>query len=113
MTHRTTAWVGMALKSSQPRRSASRKSERPILRTTNAEEVPKNSNLGLAKYCMAMARPPCSLSQGETARPQVARNQPHARKSRLSPANQVQREGALPDDTCRDRCSELSAMEAK
>src|SRR5229473_666434 len=103
----------MALKSSQPRRSASLKSERPILRTTNAEEVPKNNNLGLAKYCMAMARPPCSLSQGETARPQVAHISSHARKSRSSPANQVQQEGALPDHICRDRCSEPSVIEAR
>src|ERR1700722_5726209 len=102
----------MALKSSQPRRSASLKSERPILRTTNAVETPNNCSLGLTKYCVAMVRSPCSWSQGR-ARLQIARKQPHARKSRLSPANQVQREGALPDDTCRDRCSELSAIEAR
>src|ERR1700726_4052627 len=104
----------MALKSSQPRRNASLKSERPILRTTNALETANSCSLGLAKYCMAMA--PVSLlvvAGGKTARPQIARNQPPARKSRSSPANQVQREGALPDDTCRDRYSELSAMEAK
>ena len=55
----------MALKSSQPRRSASLKSERPILRTTNAVETPNNCSLGLAKYCVAMARSPCSWSQGK------------------------------------------------
>src|SRR6266436_893086 len=49
----------MALKSSQPRRSASLKSERPILRTTYAVETPNNCSLGLAKYCVAMA--PVSL----------------------------------------------------
>src|ERR1700719_1905322 len=103
----------MALKSSQPRRSASRKSERPILRTTYAEEVPKNSSLGLARYCMAMVRPPCPLSQGKTARPQVAHISSHARKSRSSPANQVQQERALPDDICRDRRSEPSVVEAR
>src|ERR1700730_18223104 len=103
----------MALKSSQPRRSASLKSERPILRTTKAVETPNNCSLGLAKYCVAMARFPCSWSQGEAARLQFARNQPHARKSRSSPANQVQREGALPDHPCRDQCTELSVIEAR
>src|ERR1700686_1614122 len=99
----------MAWKSSQPRRSASRKSARPILRTTKAVETPKICSLGLAKYCVTMAGSLLVVA-GETARLQIARNQPHARKSRSSPANQVQREGALPDDTCRDRSSDLSAM---
>src|SRR6476646_1326388 len=103
----------MALKSSQPRRSASLKSERPILRTTKAVETPNHCSLGLAKYGVAMARSPCSWVAGETASLHFARNQLHARKSRSSPANQVQREGALPDDTCRDRCSDLSAIEVR
>jgi hypothetical protein len=62
----------MALKSSQPRRSASLKSERPILRTTNAVETPNNCSLGLAKYCVAMAPVSLLWSQGKTARLQAA-----------------------------------------
>src|SRR6476620_3789603 len=65
----------MALKSSQPRRSASLKSERPILRTTNAVETPNNCSLGLAKYCVAMAA--VSLARGR-------RGENGALKSRVS-----------------------------
>src|SRR5258707_13628196 len=55
----------MALKSSQPRRSASLKSERLILRTTKAVETPNTCSLGLANT-VAMA--PVSLwSQGNGA----------------------------------------------
>src|SRR6202047_2957334 len=50
---------------SQPRRSASRKSARLILRTTKVVETPKICSLGLAKYCVTMARVPCSWSQGK------------------------------------------------
>src|SRR2546427_8315279 len=52
----------MALKSSQPRRSASVRSERPILRTTNPVATPNNCSLGLAKYVVAMAA--VSLARG-------------------------------------------------
>src|SRR5882724_937775 len=93
----------MALKSSQPRRSASLKSERPILRTTKAVETPNTCSLGLAKYCVAMVRSPCSWSQEANA-PSSRAHLSHPRKSRLSPANQIQRIGALPDDTRRDQC---------
>src|ERR1700745_1785626 len=48
----------MALKSSQPRRSASPKSERPILRTTKGVETPNTCNLGLAN---TVAIAPASL----------------------------------------------------
>src|SRR6267154_2497325 len=52
----------MALKSSQPRRSASVRSERPILRTTNPVATPNTCSLGLAKYVVAMAA--VSLARG-------------------------------------------------
>src|ERR1700719_1468406 len=103
----------MALKSSQPRRSASLKSERAILRTTYVVETPNNCSLGLAKYCVAMTPVSLLVVAGERRAPSGRAHPPHARKSRSSPANQVQQEGALPDDTCRDRCGELSAMEAR
>src|SRR6266699_5962719 len=62
----------MALKSSQPSRSASLKSERPILRTTYAVETPNNCSLGLAKYCVAMAPVSLLVVAGEERRPQAA-----------------------------------------
>src|ERR1700726_3564554 len=103
----------MARKSSQPRRSASRKSERPILRTTYAVGMPNHCSLGLAKYCVAMTPVSLLVVAGGEGRSSSRAHPSHARRSRLSPANQVQRRGALPDDTCRDRNNELSAMEAR
>src|ERR1700739_844957 len=97
----------MALKSSQPRRSASPKSERPILRTTKAVETPNNCSWGLAN---TVAMDPASLLVVAAERSASRRARPsHARKSRSSPANQGQRNGALPDDICRDRSAELYA----
>src|SRR5258708_6135381 len=98
----------MALKSSQPRRNASVKSEKPILRTTNRVATPNNCSLGLAKYVVAMAPVSLLVVAGGKRRASTRANSPHARKSRLSPANQIQREGALPDDTCRDRYASLA-----
>src|ERR1700757_3357240 len=88
----------MALKSSQPRCSASTRSERPILRTTYVVETPKNCSFGLAKYGVDMAPPSLLVVAGNGA-PLHRAHPSHARKSRVSPANQVQQEGALPDDT--------------
>src|SRR5260370_10364659 len=101
------AWLGTALKSSQPRGSASLKSDRPILRMTNGVGKPNICGSGftmLSEYCVAMAA--VSLARGR-------RGENGAHKSRLSAprakiaiepstANQVQRKGALPDETCRD-----------
>src|SRR6266700_165483 len=101
----------MALKSSQPRRSASLKSERPILRTTNAVETPNTCSLGLAN---TVAMTPVSLFVGApvTLRPLFARSRLRRENRESNPANQVPQKGALPDETCHDRCSELSAMQA-
>jgi hypothetical protein len=63
---------------------------------------------------MAMAPVSLLVVAGEKRRALKSRAISLLRENRdRSPANQVQREGALPDDTCRDRSSELSAMEAK
>src|SRR5262245_61273050 len=45
----------MALKSSQPRRNASVRSERPILRTTYPVATPNSCSLGLAKTVVDMS----------------------------------------------------------
>src|ERR1700739_4731935 len=102
----------MALKSSQPRRSASARSERPILRTTYVVETPKNCSFGLAKYGVDMAPISLLVVAGNGA-PSSRAHPSHARNSRLSPANQVQREGALRDDTVATACVQLSAVRGR
>src|SRR6266702_7443970 len=97
----------MALKSSQPRRNALPRSERPILRTTKAVETPNACSLGLANT-VVMAPGSLLVIAGERSAKRA--HPPHPRKSRSSPANQVQQEGALPDDICRDRYSEISPI---
>src|SRR5260370_26170668 len=83
----------MALKSSQPRRNASLKSERPILRTTNAVETPNNCSLGLAKYCVAMAA--VSLARGRRGENGALKSRVSAPCAKIavepSTANQLQR----------------------
>src|SRR6266478_9501829 len=83
----------MALKSSQPRRRASLKSDRPILRMTNGGAMSNTCGSGLAmlsEYCVAMAA--ASLARGrsdENDAPQVPRIRPHVRKSRSSRVRQT------------------------
>src|SRR6476646_7407250 len=102
----------MALKSSQPRRSASLKSERPILRTTNAVETPNNCSLGLAKYCVAMAA--VSLARGRRGENGALKSRVSAPCAKIavepSTANQLQRKGASRDGSSRDLCSKCSAI---
>src|ERR1700687_2635475 len=113
------AWLGTALKSSQPRRSASLKSDRPILRMTNGVAMPNTCGSGstmLSEYCVAMAA--VSLARGwsgEDDAPSSHAYPPSCAKIAIEPstANQVQRKGASPDETCRDLCGEFSAFEAK
>src|SRR3954466_7074461 len=64
----------MALKSSQPRRNASPRSEKVILRTTYVVETPKNCSLGLANM-VAIAPPPCCWERSalENARIRLVR----------------------------------------
>src|SRR5690349_12594466 len=66
------ACVGMALKSSQPRRNALPRSGRLILRTTKAVATPNNCSLGLAN---TVVMTPASLPvvAGERKRHQNAR----------------------------------------
>src|ERR1700675_2004680 len=101
----------MALKSSQPRRNALPKSERLILRTTKAVGTPNTCSLGLANT-VVMAPVSLLVIAGNGAHSKRA-HPPRARKSRSSPANQIQRKRALPDDTCRDRSDELTPTQAR
>src|SRR5256884_8698225 len=102
----------MALKASQPRRSASVGSERQILRTTNPVARPNNCILGLAKYVVDMAA--ASLARGR-------RGENGARASRVSipcakiaveprTASQLQRKEFSPDEAGRDPFAECSAI---
>src|SRR5258705_5389772 len=100
----------MALKSSQPRRSASLKSERPILRTTNAVETPNNCSLGLAKYCVAMAA--VSLARGRRGENGALKSRVSAPCAKIavepSTANQLQE--ASRDESSRDLCGQCTAI---
>src|SRR5882757_7528830 len=98
----------MALKSSQPRRSASPKSERSILRTTNPVATPNSCSLGLAKYVVAMVRSPSSGSRTPKSRASAS-----CAKIAIEPGKPASMKGALPDRICRDRCSKLSAVDAR
>src|SRR5262249_30515343 len=89
--------------------NASPRSERLILRTVKAVETPNNCSLGLANT-VAMAPISVLVLAGENGAPSGRAHSPHARKSRLSPTNQIQPERALPGDTCRDRFRKLSVM---
>src|SRR3984893_18848355 len=85
---------GTALKPSQPRRSASLKSDRLILRMTNGLMMPTACGSGvtmLSEYGVAMAA--ASLAHGrsnENDAPQVPRIRPHVRKSRSSRVRQTE-----------------------
>src|SRR5216684_6076004 len=99
----------MALKSSQPRRSASLKSDRPILRMTNGVAVPDTWGSGLtmlSEYCVAMDA--VSLARGRSGENDAPSShaciRPQYAKIAVKPstANQVQRKAASPDETSRD-----------
>src|SRR5258708_15358767 len=101
------AWLGTALKSSQPRRSASLKSDRPILRTTNGVGTPNTCGSGftmLSEYCVAMAA--VSLARGRRGENGALKSRVSAPCAKItiepSTAYQVQRKGASPDETGRD-----------
>src|SRR3981189_123041 len=108
----------MALKSSQPRRSASLKSDRAILRMTNGVALPKACGSGftmLSEYCVAMAA--VSLARGRRGDNGALKSRVSAPCAKIaiepSAANQVQRKAASPDESGRDLCGEFSATEAK
>src|ERR1700674_1378815 len=94
----------MALKSSQPRRSASLKSDRPILRMTNGLATPNTCGSGfamLSEYGVAMTA--VSLARGRRGENDASSSRaypPSCAKIAIEPgtANQVQRKGALPDE---------------
>src|ERR1700730_13293659 len=101
------AWLGTALKSSQPRRRASLKSDRPILRMTNGLAMPNACGLGfttLSEYCVAMAA--VSLARGHRGENGALKSRVSAPCAKIaiepSTAYQVQRKGASPDGTGRD-----------
>src|SRR5260370_23042719 len=111
------AWLGTALKSSQPKRSASLKSDRPILRMTNGVGTPNTCGSGftmLSEYCVAMAA--VSLARGRRGENGTLSHAypPHVRKSRSSRVRQTKfkPKGASPVETCRDLLGEDSAIQA-
>src|SRR5216684_2295092 len=108
----------MALKSSQPRRSASLKSDRPILRMTNGAATPNTCGSDftmLSEYGVAMAA--ASLARGRRGDNGAVKSRVSAPCAKIaiepSSANQVQRKEASPDESCRDLCGKFSVIEAK
>src|SRR5215475_5719302 len=103
----------MALKSSQPRRSASIKSEMPILRTTKAVETPNNCSLGLANtVAIAPASLPVVAGGGGTERPQNAHIR-LLRENRDGAGKPGSMKGAFAGRSLRDRCCDFSAVRGR
>src|SRR5882757_1009911 len=106
----------MALKSSQPRRSASLKSDRRILRMTNGVALPKICGSGftmLSEYCVAMAA--VSLARGRRGDNGALKSRVSApcAKIAIEPSAANQDKAASPGESGRDLCGEFSATEAK
>src|SRR5258708_39768951 len=86
------AWLGTALKSSQPMRSASLKSDRPILGMTNGVGTPNTCGSGftmLSEYCVAMAAVSLLAVAVVITAPLSHAYPPHVRKSRSSRVRQT------------------------
>src|SRR6516162_11910241 len=107
----------MALKSSQPRRSASLKSDKLSFRKIIVLGSPNACRSGFAtfsKYWVTMDASPSRAAGWRALSPRASAPSCLELAAAPSAANQVQGEEALPDDTCRDRSytCETSAKEA-
>src|SRR2546429_4959604 len=108
----------MALKSSQPRRSAALKSDRPILRMTNGVGMPIGCGPGFtmfSEYCVAMAA--ASLARGRRGENGARSSHaylPHVRKSRSSQVRQTKfNDHEIRGTEPRELSGEFSAIQAK
>src|ERR1700761_9128734 len=94
----------MALKSSQPRRRASPKSEKLILRTTKAVGTPNNCSLGLANtVVIVLASLPAVAGERSAIK---FRASVVCAKIAIRPGKPGSME-ALPEDVCRNRFAQV------
>src|SRR5215468_9122482 len=106
----------MALKSSQPRRRASLKSDKLSFRMIAVLGSPnacRSCFATFSKYWVAMDASPSRAERWKPRALSPRASAPSCLEIAAAPsaANQVQGEEALPDDTCRDRFCKTSAKE--